>query len=1016
MRSRHALAICLIFVSAGLLIPGNSQAAKIDPELAAAMASKSDHAQFPVLMIYDDPHNADDLLMELDRLSPKKRRKKVLEILKKKGRKTQTNAMVILRNIGHQPNISQVKQLYLANAISFEATAGVVQALATLSDSATLYLDKNYDLTAGTSRGVVAPTNKAARADTAWSVNYINAGRVWSDLGYTGSGIVVGHIDSGIDLDHPDLVNQLWINAGEIPGNGIDDDLNGFIDDVNGWDFGDNDSNPNDDGASPGHGTHTAGTVAGDGSNGTLTGVAPGAKLMACKAFDSSGSGSLGMIWAAEQYCVENGARVITMSLGIKGELPAVYMRNERVNCANIRDAGVTLFNSAGNEHYQYSPPIECGMTARVPAPWNALTTTPGNLGGVIAVGGTGYNNDLLYSSSSRGPAKWDDVDPYNDWPYNPGDGLLKPDVSAPGTNVNSTTVGGGYSGNTWSGTSMACPHVAGLAALMLEKNPSLSPAGIDSVMELNSVDLGAAGKDNSFGSGRIDALAIVSATPTSISADLVQMGLLPDHAGDGVLDSGAVNTMAFELKNVSKVTDALGVIATLAVIPNAYVTVSDDEAVFPDIAMNGGTGSNTADTFSLDVAAGAPQGFEFTMLLSVSSGTYFERTFEIDWYVGLPHWRTHNIGDVYLTVTDQGILGYMDNTGAVGDGMGYLDGGSGLFVGSFWAGTGVTYVCNRDFSGGGDTREWEVSVSPNGGVADLGATVGDQTFKSIFTDSGHASPKPLQVEQTSYAFSGAGNNEFVILNYQLTNDGASALPNLSTGVFCDFDINDSSANLGGTDSARNLTYMYSDGGSYFGIALLGAENSATNLTLLNNPQYVYPNGSVDDGMKMRHMLGTISLPTSTGPDDWSALTSRTVSLDASGGTAEVTYALVYGATLADLNNNVDAANAANDPLSPVSEKAPVKLFRLAQNHPNPFNPSTSIMYSVVKDGPVDLAIYDLSGRRVRTLVNETRASGEYSVMWDGNDAAGNAVPSGMYFYKFESGGQSLSRKMTLVK
>ena len=72
---------------------------------------------------------------------------------------------------------------------------------------------------------------------------------------------------------------------------------------------------------------------------------------------------------------------------------------------------------------------------------------------------------------------------------------------------------------------------------------------------------------------------------------------------------------------------------------------------------MNGGISSNLGDTFSLDVTANAPQGYPFTMLLTVSSGTYFERTFEIDWYVGLPEWRTHDVGGMYLTVTDQGII-----------------------------------------------------------------------------------------------------------------------------------------------------------------------------------------------------------------------------------------------------------------------------------------------------------------------------------------------------------------------
>ena len=404
-------------------------------------------------------------------------------------------------------------------------------------------------------------------------------------------------------------------------------------------------------------------------------------------------------------------------------------------------------------------------------------------------------------------------------------------------------------------------------------------------------------------------------------------------------------------------------------------------------------------------------------MILSVSSGSYFERSFEIEWYVGLPDWRTHNIGDVYLTVTDQGIIGYMDQNGSAGDGMGYLDGGSGLFVGSFWAGTGTDYICNRDFGGNGsETYEWEVSQDPNGRVVDLGAASSDQTFKAIFTDSGHASPKPLVVEQTSYAFSGFGEKEFVILEYKMINEGASSMAALYNGVFCDFDIDDSAANLGDTDASRNLTYMYSAGGPYFGIALIADGNTAQNLSLINNPIYVYPESAIDDGIKMRHLRGLITLPTASTPDDWSAVSSSVVSLDANGGTATTTYALVYGATLADLQDNVDAANSALNPLSSVSDDTPVKLFKLAQNHPNPFNPVTNIKYSVAQNGHVELGVYDLSGRKIRTLVSEARVAGEHAVTWDGTDAAGNSVPSGMYFYKYVSGGESTSRKMTLVK
>ena len=356
MRCRNVPVLCLTLLTLSFLTTGSTQAATIDPELLDALSEKAG-GMVPVLMIFDNPRGVTDLAVELESLSPSQRRTRVIQTLKVRNLESQRGAMSVLESPAHQDEIADVTQLYFAGAIAFKGSGNIVQTLGALPDQATLFLDKSYDLTSDTSRGAIGEPGQVTRRAIAWSISYINADRVWNELGFTGEGVIVGHIDSGIDLDHPDLAGRLWVNVDEIPGNGIDDDNNGFIDDVNGWDFGDNDNNPNDDSSSPGHGTHTAGTVAGDGTGGTQTGVAPGAKLMACKAFDSASSGTVGMIWAAEQYCVENGARLMTMSLGVKGDLSTTLMRSERVNMNNIRDAGVTMFNSAGNEHFEFRSP-----------------------------------------------------------------------------------------------------------------------------------------------------------------------------------------------------------------------------------------------------------------------------------------------------------------------------------------------------------------------------------------------------------------------------------------------------------------------------------------------------------------------------------------------------------------------------------------------------------------------------------------------------------------------------------
>jgi hypothetical protein len=398
-----------------------------------------------------------------------------------------------------------------------------------------------------------------------------------------------------------------------------------------------------------------------------------------------------------------------------------------------------------------------------------------------------------------------------------------------------------------------------------------------------------------------------------------------------------------------------------------------------------------------------------------VNAANGFARTFDLEWFVGLPEWRTHDLGGIALTVTDQGIIGYMSDAASEGAGLSYRHDDNTLYVGSFWAGTDPGYVCNRDYGGNGvENFEWRVTSTPNGRVRNLGNFGSDQTFQSIFSDAGHAQPKPLTIEQTSMTFTVPDDDRFVILEYLLTNGGAAAIPALYTGVFCDFDIIDANANLGGTDPSRNLTYMYHAGGPYCGIALLGAL-PASNLTLIDNLTYVFPTSSIDDTYKIRHLKATISTPTAAAARDWSALTSRMVDLPADGGQALVAYALVTGATLADLQAATDAANALYSPVAPVTGDLPVKVLHLGQNHPNPFNPNTTFDYTVAAPGHVKLEVYDMAGRRVRTLVDEQRTAGTYTATWDGRDDAGTAAASGTYFCRMTAGSEMTARKMTLV-
>lgn len=562
----------------------------------------------------------------------------------------------------------------------------------------------------------------------------------------------------------------------------------------------------------------------------------------------------------------------------------------------------------------------------------------------------------------------------------------------------------------------MACPHVAGVAALMLEKNPSLSPAGLDSLLELSAVDIGVPGKDNTYGSGRLDAYAAVQAVPEALSANITLAGVLPDFPGDQVLDPGQTSPVAFQLVNVSTVADAAELSGKLALKPDPFVTVVDDQAEFTPLAAGGAKGDNRNDPFLLAVAPEAPQGHTFTMLLTVSSGD-FSRTYDVQWYVGLPEFRTHDAGNIYLTVTDQGSLGYMGQDGAQGQGMGKVGEASSLFIGSFWAGTGPEYVCNRDYEGLGDeVSEWVVSTDKDdiGRVRDDSSGDNRQVYHAVFHDGGHEVPLPLRVEQTSVALRNPPDDDFVILEYNLTNEGETPITGLYTGVFCDFDVGDSMEDLGSSDPDRNLAYIFQGTGPFFGVALLDTSATA-HATMIDNQTYVYGESRINDQDKFDLLSGAISVPVARTAGDWSLLVSTAVDLDP-GECRRVAFAMLYGEDRDDLLANTDAALAAYDPQEPVTPEVPVHFVHLDQNRPNPFNPVTTIKFEVPTAGPIELAVYDLRGVKVRTLFKGQHAAGRDQISWDGADDAGRSLPSGIYLYRLTTAGENRTRKMTLVR
>ncbi|MGA9349142.1 MAG: S8 family serine peptidase [Anaerolineae bacterium] len=295
-----------------------------------------------------------------------------------------------------------------------------------------------------------------------WNLRKIEAPAAW-DITTGSDRVIIAFVDSGVDLDHPELKDKIWTNPGEIPGNGADDDGNGYIDDVHGWDFVNRHGEPQDD---HWHGTFVSSIAAAETNNGDgMAGVSWGAEIMPVKAMNDRFESETRHLTGAIQYAADNGAKIINLSWTLYGSDYPQALQNA-VNHAHSK--GALVVAAAGDTFtntYKY----------------------PASLDYVVSVAATDRNDGHPAFST------------YND----------KVDIAAPGVDVL-----GVYS-DTYgrlSSTHAAAAHVSGLAALIWSVNPDLTNDEVEQIIERTAVDLGDPGKDDYFGYGRIDAHAAVMA------------------------------------------------------------------------------------------------------------------------------------------------------------------------------------------------------------------------------------------------------------------------------------------------------------------------------------------------------------------------------------------------------------------------------------------------------------------------------------------------------------------------
>ena len=395
-----------------LCLAGFAASPVINPELLAEMNRRSDDERIEVVVLMKAQYDRSQLSRRADFIPTKaERRAFVVNELKAFAEASQHDLKRTLAEMESHGMVSSVRSLWSANTLYFEATKTAILDLAERTDIETITLNTQHQWIAEGE----TPKPASDTRETTPNITKVKADQVW-ELGYTGKGVVVAVVDSGVNYNHLDLADHLWDGGEEFPHHG--------------YDIVNDDNDPMDD---KGHGTHCAGTVLGDGTAGSLTGMAPEATLMCVKSIRGDGFGGAVNIAGGMEWSVEHGCDLISMSLGMVGAGVADKEILRRT-CEAILDAGIVALVCAGNEgmnilQIMYPIPNNVRVPASCPPPYldPDQMANPGPLSCVVAVGAVNYN-DAAADFTSQGPVTWQDTE-FGDYAYNPGIGLIRPDV-----------------------------------------------------------------------------------------------------------------------------------------------------------------------------------------------------------------------------------------------------------------------------------------------------------------------------------------------------------------------------------------------------------------------------------------------------------------------------------------------------------------------------------------------------------------------------------------------------------
>lgn len=783
------------------------------------------------------------------------------------------------------------------------------------------------------------------------------------DISTGSASVVIGITDTGVELTHSDLTNQIAYNTAD-PINGTDDDNDGFIDNYRGWDVGMNDNDPTWQGNA--HGVHVSGCASAQVNNNTgVAGSGFNCKFLPVKIADASGA--LTGSYQGITYAADHGCKVINCSWGGTGGGP--FGQSIIDYATNNMDALVIA--AAGNNATDQ---------AFYPAAFDK----------VLSVASTA-SNDLRSS--------------FTNWNYTV-------DVCSPGTNINATWTSNSYTQS--SGTSMASPVCAGVAAIVRSYFPTYTALQAGERVKFTTDYIYNIGSNSSatyadkLGTGRINLYKAL--TDPAVPSVLYQNMSIVDN-NDNVLVANDTMRITGDFMNYLAPTTNMNAVLTVA-SGGTFVTILDGTTTPGVIATLASVGHNP-DPFQVRINANAPANQPVVFRLTMTDGTwtydqYFTVIVNVD-YINVA------INQVSTSITSKGLIGY--NADAQQQGLGFTYNGSGslLYESSFMVGVSGNV---RDMARGTATTPDADFVSMNVVQENTPAVVSDMDLEGKFRDNGSANALPVTVHHTAYAWSAAPHDKYVIVQYVIVNTGSSTLNNVHSGIFCDWDIDATTYNDNKADYDSNLKLGYTYHtlpGYYCGVKVLTNTAAATCYSIDNVNG---GNGGVDmyNGYDDADKFTTLSTnraqagnTTATGNDVCQVVASGPFTI-AAGDSVVVAFALIAGDDLADLQNSAADAQIQYDNQVPLGNVTVDGNGNSNVNvYPSPVAGNATITYNVAEQSQTDVRMYDAAGREVMIIAQGNKAAGTYT------ETLNVAIlPNGIYVIRMVAGEAVSTRRFVI--